>query len=446
MDKQTLAKARTSRDPRFDGLFFVAVKTTGIYCRPICPAPMPKEENVEYFDYAHKAAMAGYRPCLRCRPDSAPGTPAWRGVSVTMDRAKRLIDAGALQTQSLESLCTSLGVGTRHLRQIFEDHLGISPKAYALFRQCDFAKNLLHQTALPITEIAYASGFSSVRRFNDCFKKQMRLTPSQVRKSARPTSTSISLKLHYRPPYDWESVHRFFVKREVPGLEFNTLNSYGRNVRIGDSRGEFIAVYRPDKCCFEVEVEMEEIGSLQQLVAGIRRILDLDSDSVEIGDHLSQGGLGTVSAGVRLPGTWTLFEAGVRAILGQQISLVAATRLVRTLVDEYNKGGFPPPEWVHSSSLSFLRMPQKRRDSLRGLAEHFMTDSCPTDVQRWQSIPGIGPWTINYARMRGLSDPDVFLAGDLVIKKALQKQSGLNPDACSPFRSYLTLELWKSHS
>ena len=176
-------QARISRDPRFDGRFFVAVKTTGIYCRPICPANTPKEENIEYFDYAHLAAKAGYRPCLRCHPDSAPDSPLWNGADTTLKRTKYLIDNGALEQGSLVELATRLGISDRYCRKLFEKYLGVSPKSYALFRQCEFAKNLLHQTALPITEIAFAAGFKSIRRFNDCFQKQLSMSPSQIRQS-----------------------------------------------------------------------------------------------------------------------------------------------------------------------------------------------------------------------------------------------------------------------
>ncbi|MBL4634885.1 MAG: helix-turn-helix domain-containing protein [Kofleriaceae bacterium] len=446
MDRKTLSKARLSRDPRFDGCFFVAVKTTGIYCRPICPAPAPKESNVEYYTFSYQAALAGYRPCLRCRPDSAPSTPAWKGVSATVDRAKRLIDEGALHNQPLASLCTKLGVGPRHLRQVFNTHLGISPKSYSLFRQCEFAKELLHQTTLPITEIAYASGFNSVRRFNDSFKKQLRLTPSQVRKSVGAVSNTITLLLNYRPPYDWTAVHLFLSRREMEGLEVNTPTSYGRDVRIGHCTGRFNAKHNPEKNRFEVDVEVDDLRFLQQLIRGVRRVLDMDSDSTEIETHLRAAGFTEVSSGLRLPGTWTVFEAGVRAILGQQISLTAATQLVQTLVNEYPGRGFPTPEWINGTNLEFLAIPKKRRACLTSLAQHFLEDDDPRLPSRWQSIPGIGPWTTNYAQMRGLSAPDIFLGGDLIVKKALRQQPNLDIEACAPFRSYATLELWKAHS
>lgn len=206
LNPEICQKARLSRDPRFDGKFFTAVKTTKIYCLPICPATTPKEKNVTYFATAVEAANAGYRPCLRCRPDSAPGSPAWKGVNTTLEKAIKLINDGALQDSSLEELANQLGIGDRYLRQLFKKNLGISPKGYALYQQCLFAKQLLHQTNLPIIQIALASGFNSVRRFNDCFQSQLSLTPSEIRKSGGAKSKALKLQLYYRPPYDWSFI------------------------------------------------------------------------------------------------------------------------------------------------------------------------------------------------------------------------------------------------
>jgi AraC family transcriptional regulator of adaptative response / DNA-3-methyladenine glycosylase II len=210
IDPKVCSKARLARDPRFDGQFFSAVKTTKIYCCSICPATTPREENVTYFSSAIEAANSGYRPCLRCRPDSAPGSPAWKGVNTTLERAISLIDEGALQNGSLALLAKRLGISDRYLRQLFKNHMGISPKAYALNQQCLFAKNLLHQTNLPIAQIALASGFNSIRRFNDCFQAQLKLTPSKVRRRKTSKSALLQLKLNYRPPYDWPFIQKFF--------------------------------------------------------------------------------------------------------------------------------------------------------------------------------------------------------------------------------------------
>ncbi len=453
-------QAYQSRDARFDGKFFLAVKTTGIYCRPICPAKTPLKKNVLFFKYAYQAANAGFRPCLRCHPDSAPGSPAWNGIGTTLTRAKRLIDNGALETGSVESLSTQLGISDRYLRQLFNKHLGISPKAYSLFKQCEFAKNLLHQTRLPITQIALASGFNSLRRFNDCFRKQFSLTPSVVRNAPENANKGIRLKLYFRPTYNWEHFHNFLDTRKIEGLEWLDKHEYGRtfywntsttNDDISETsvcKGCFTAHYNGSKHCFEIDIEIDNLLLLKPVVNNIRRILDLDTDSETIEQCLASNGLNRLEKGLRLPGTWSVFEAGIRAILGQQISVVAARNLVKTLVSELGeKQGerlfFPTPDAITKSSLAFLKMPGKRKETVKALARHFLTSDSPENPQTWLSIKGIGPWTIDYAKMRGLSDPDIYLGGDLGVKKALC-QAGIrtDPDSAAPFRSYLTFQLW----
>ena len=443
-------KARLSRDPRFDGKFFTAVKTTGIYCRPICPATVPKEENVSYFPSAIEAANAGYRPCLRCRPDSAPLSPAWKGVNTTLERAISLIAQGALQEGTLQIMADRLGISDRYLRQLFETYLGVSPKAFALYQQCLFAKQLLHQSRLPITHIALASGFNSVRRFNDCFKKQLGLTPSQVRKSDSVKSTQILLTLYYRPPYDWAYMQRFFMSRYIPSLEWVDEQSYGRTFNWSGTVGRFTAQHIEDKHRFDVSIEVDDVTHLKAIVHNIRRILDVDADSEAIETHLQQhvGAAIKLNTGLRLPGTWDMFEAGIRAILGQQISVVAARNLVSRLVESLGEPLgqqrlFPSPSAIAHSDLEFFKMPGSRKQTLRNIAQHYIDHPSPNDPRPWLSLKGIGPWTVDYAQMRGLSDPDIYLGGDLGIKKMIKKSgSDFNPDLASPWRSYLTLQLW----
>lgn len=443
-------KARLSRDPRFDGRFFIAVKTTGIYCRPICPVISPKEKNVTYYASAIEAAKLGYRPCLRCRPDSAPGSSAWKGVNATLERAIRLISEGALQEESLSRLAERLGISDRYLRQLFNKYLGVSPKAFALYQQCLFAKQLLHQTKLPITQVALASGFNSVRRFNDCFQSQLKLTPSQVRKSDRVESNILHLKLYYRPPYDWSYVQSFFMVRAVTNLEWGDKESYGRTFEYSGSRGYFTARHIPSEHAFKLAIELDDITQLKAIVSNVRRLLDLDVDvhAVEYDLQQSFKDLIPLRSGLRLPGTWNLFEAGIRAILGQQVSVAAARDLIGTLVDTLGEEVghlklFPSPRAIAHSELGCLKIPKSRKQSLRDFARHYLHDSHPDDPERWQSLKGVGPWTVNYARMRGQSDPDIYLAGDLGIKKVERKISPVfNPALASPWRSYLTLQLW----
>ncbi|MDO6707246.1 DNA-3-methyladenine glycosylase 2 family protein [Photobacterium sp. 1_MG-2023] len=456
-------QARLAKDPRYDGLFFTAVKTTGIYCRSICPAPAPKETNVEYFPTAIEAAQAGYRPCLRCRPDSAPGSPAWMGTGATVKRALRLLDEGTLMHQSLENLAERLGVTDRYLRQLVTDATGLSPKAYSLYQQCLMAKKLLHETQLPITQIAYASGFHSVRRFNDCFQKQFNLSPSQLRKQGKadqPLGQGIQLQLAYRPPYDWKQVHGFYAARLIPGLEWQQENSYGRTFssRAGTPeqhyQGEFTATHRPEKCCFDVTIQMDQLSGLIPVIQNIRRCLDLDADSDRIADAIRRAmastGTSEVQSGIRLPGIWSPFEAGIRAILGQQVSVKAARNLVEKLVKLNPDSGetqlfFPSPQQVLAADLQQLGMPQKRRETLQHFARFAQSHPAGLDAPEKEvlALPGIGPWTLHYMRMRGLSDPDIFLSGDLGVKKALaQWEHPVEETAAAPWRSYLTLYLW----
>ena len=454
MDPDIYRQARLARDPRFDGRFFVAVKTTGIYCRPICPAPAPKEENVTYFATAIEAANRGYRPCLRCRPDSAPASCAWKGTDTTLERALKLIDDGALIHGSVEALSERLGIGPRYLNKLFQAKLGTSPKQYALYQQLLFAKSLLQQTQLPVTQIALAAGFASVRRFNDCFVRSLQLTPSTLRRRSGETPASgLSLFLSYRPPYAWSSLRDFLSARLIPALEWCADDRYGRTFRWPEPEGRwltgrFTARHRPDRCGFEVGIELERPGPLLPIVRNIRRLLDLDADIARIDDHLRQLPALTdrLTPGLRLPGIWDPFEAGIRAILGQQVSVSAARNLVTQLVDQVGpRSGtaplFPTPTEIANADLGFLRMPGRRRETLTRLAEHCLDDI--PDPDSWQALDGIGPWTTRYARMRGLSDADIWLGTDLGVKRTLEREGlALDPDAASPWQSYLTFQLW----
>lgn len=443
-------KARLSRDPRFDGKFFTAVKTTGIYCRSICPAYPPKEKNVVYFVTAIECASSGFRPCLRCRPDSAPDSPAWKGVNATLDRAIHLINEGALQHGSVTLMAERLGISDRYLRQLFTKHLDMSPKAYALYQQCLFAKQLLHQTNLPITQVALASGFTSIRRFNDCFQSQLKLTPTQVRKSGDSQVKSLQLTLHYRPPFNWSTMQNTLKTRAISGLEWCDEQSYGRTFNWLGCVGSFTAKHSEKSHSFEVGIEIDNLIHLKGIIYNIRRILDLDVD-IQLVEQDIQSCFADnfiINSGIRLPGIWNLFEAGIRAILGQQISVVAARNLVETLVHALgekvgDKLLFPTPQAIASSELAFFKMPGSRKQTLRNLAQHYLDSETPNEPEQWLTLKGIGPWTVEYAKLRGLSDPDVFLGGDLGVKKAMVNlKPGFVLAQAAPWRSYLTFQLW----
>lgn len=479
LDIARYRKARLSRDARFDGLFFVGVETTGIFCRPICPARAPKESNVTYYATALNAMQAGLRPCLRCRPESAPGSPAWQGVQTTSARAVKLIDEGEWRTQSLPQFAARLGVSDRYLRKLFKQHLGIAPLKYANFRRVLFAKQLLQQTSLQVADIAHMAGFGSTRRFNALFAELLSLTPQQIRgvqKTENVANNRLSVLLSYRPPYDWVGVRGFYRARQIAGLELVTNSSYSRSFSYQKGYGVFKATHLPEKNSFRIELSMTQPEHALGIVQRIRHLLDLDADATAIATQLeSNPVLATLnSTGIRLPGLWSSFEAGVRAILGQQVSVKVAHKLVSRLVVELGKtlpaataGSdvpnlvFPEPAAVAGSNLEFLAMPNKRRQALRLLAEHILQNGEDSTsgvgmqgaaYKDWLVIPGIGPWTVQYTAFR-MGHPDIFLAGDLGVKNALKKLAMKSEnvpvfieDTTSPWGSYATLLLWQSLS
>ncbi|OAR41704.1 DNA-3-methyladenine glycosylase 2 family protein [Vibrio parahaemolyticus] len=437
-------KARVSRDSRFDGRFYVAVKTTGIFCRPICPANLPKEENVEYFTDKAQALKAGYRPCLRCRPDSAPGSWAWKGVETTFQRAISLIDRGELHHHSVSELAERVGISDRYLRMLFEQYLGMSPKQYAQYQQLMFAKQLLHSSSMSVTEVGFAAGFNSTRRFNDAFQKFLKLTPSQVRRREFDGVSTNRIALSYRGELNWQHMLDFYRLRAIEGVERVSGESYQRNVCLDNSKAWFKA--NKGEGNLELEFEIEEVAKLQNLVSGVRRMFDLDTDICTVEQHLDYVAPGLVSnRGIRIPGVWNAWEAGVRAILGQQVSVKAAigqlNLLVKMLCGDADKRFFPTPDAIANADVSFLRMPQSRKETLVRFAQ-FIQSNAETDPQQWLALKGIGPWTVSYAQLRGQSQPDCFLDKDLVVKKAMQRYPSLNTHTAAPWGSYATFHLW----
>ncbi|WP_282111164.1 DNA-3-methyladenine glycosylase 2 family protein [Shewanella algicola] len=485
---QVCQQARLSRDARFDGQFFTGVLTTGIYCRSICPAPAPHEKNVRYFDSAIKAANAGLRPCLRCRPDSAPSSNAWRGTQTTLNRALTLIEQGYLygdNAMPVTELAEKLGITSRYLSQLFNQQLGTSPKRFAQYQQLMFAKQLLHQTSLSMTDIAMAAGFNSVRRFNEVFQQHLQLTPSAIRKQSHSiiatqvTSDNplmsvnpITLTLAYRPPLNWPKMLQFYAFRQVEHMEVINDDGYMRSFSFNGINGVFAAKHHHNKPQLDVSiyfVNALDIKRLHKVVLKVRALFDLDADMQVIEQALTPiTSLGAnIDVGLRIPGTANVFEAVCRAVLGQQVSVLQATKLLNTLVQHYgeplNLNGkiwrlFPTPTVIAQASLDELKMPGARKLALNALGKYVAQypDSTPQD---WLSVKGIGPWTVAYAQMRGLSEPDVFLTTDLVIKNRLHAlhQLAQRPiestksysqiakhisEQISPWGSYLTFQLW----
>ncbi len=436
--------ARMARDSRFDGRFFVAVKTTGIFCRPICPANLPKEENVEYFTDKAQAIKAGYRPCLRCRPDSAPGSWAWKGVETTFQRAIRMIDNGELHHHSVAELAERVGISDRYLRMLFEQYLGMSPKQYAQYQQLMFAKQMLHSSSMSVTEVGFAAGFNSTRRFNDAFQKLLKLTPSQVRRSELLETKTNRILLPYRGELNWLHMLNFYSLRAIKGVEAVTEDSYCRSLLLKGSKAWFKAT--KGESHLEVEFEIGDVSRLQSLVTGIRRMFDLDVDICTVERHLNYVAPGIISEkGIRIPGVWNTWEAGVRAILGQQVSVKAAIGQLNLLVEKLSTESatryFPEPIDIVNLDVSFLRMPQSRKNTLVSFAKLMLQDP-DAEPHQWLKIKGVGPWTVSYAQLRGESQPDCFLHNDLVVKKSMLRYPSLCHQTASPWGSYATFHLW----
>lgn len=461
--------ARYARDARFDGMFFTAVKTTGIFCRPICPASPPKEENVEYFSHQAQALKAGYRPCLRCRPDSAPFSPAWKGVETTFLRAMQLIDSGALNSGSIVDLATRLGISDRYLRTLFDNYIGVSPKQYSLYSQLMFAKQLLHTSSMSITHVGFASGFNSTRRFNDAFQKELQLSPSQIRRAKPSNNLSNHIQLSFVGPLDWDHLLGFYRRRMIEGLEEVGDGYYQRTVNVNGSKGWFKATVAKESS-LDIEFELDDMSQLRSLIANIRRMFDLDVDISKVEAFFTTIDSNLVAkSGIRIPGVWSAWEAGVRAILGQQVSVTAAIGQLNLLVRELSgshqasnlqepansqecsdlhkiaeaseKAYFPTPKQIADADVSFLRMPGSRKETLKRFAQ-YMVDNEAEHPSKWIDLKGIGPWTIQYAQLRGLSEPNHLLVGDLVVKKFIRHRPAINAESVSPWGSYATFHCW----
>ncbi|AUC89918.1 MAG: transcriptional regulator [Alteromonas sp.] len=450
VQRQVYAAARCSRDARFDGRFFVAVKTTGIFCRPVCPAKLPNEANVTYYSLAAQAMADGYRPCFRCRPDSAPHSAAWYGAETTINRATSLLSQ--IPTQPISTIASRLGISERYLNKLITAAIGLSPKQFQAMQQALFAKQLVQQTRLPLIDIALSCGMSSQRQLQRVVQQYCKTTPTALRKTTNEGGNKVALSLSYRPPYNWPHVRDFLALRAVNEMESVTDNTYQRWFEFEGVKGHFCARHNAQKRGFEVTVSLNSFTPLYRVIENIKAMLDLNADPMLIERGLLQAGLikQQLVDGLRLPSAWSLFESGCRAILGQQVSVKAAigqlTVLVNHLgekcsIDGADKYCFPSAKSVANSHLDFLGMPQTRKNALRNFAQLFLANQQPSYAQIL-AIKGIGPWTVDYIKMRGERDPDIYLEGDLIVKK-MAKQFPVSPSKAAPWRSYLTLQLWQ---
>lgn len=470
IDLKVFSRARLSRDPRFDGKFFIAVRGSGVYCRPICPSPTASEKNVRYFLTAAAAAEAGFRPCLRCRPECSPGTPAWIGTPNTVSRALRLIAESGLEN-GVEGLAGQLGVGARHLRRLFIRHLGATPLAVAQTRRLHFAKSLIDQTDLPMQEIAIAAGFGCVRRFNAAIRKTYKRTPSQIRRLSHHAGAlpenEYFFRLRYRPPYDWEGILQFFERRATPGVEQVENGIYRRSISFCGIAGHFEVSHDQRNHSLNVRVQFADPKALYFIIERIRAMFDLNADWFAIARTLNADPVLApkvkANSGLRIPGCWNGFELGVRAILGQQITVRGANTLTGRLVNKFGEAFaqgnglthmFPQPEILADADIAVIGVPKARAQTIRQFARFVLGHKIAFEqalnsealLEQLCNIPGFGQWTAQYFAMRALGDPDAFPSGDLGLLRALGLQSPRDlerrAEVWRPWRAYAAMYIW----
>jgi len=491
LDPDVCYRALSTRDDRFDGRFFVGVTSTGVYCRPVCPARTPKRANCVFLPCAAAAQEAGFRPCLRCRPETAPGTPAWAGTSATVQRALRLIDDGALDHDDLQALADRLGVGDRHLRRLFAEHLGASPGAVAQTRRLHFAKKLIDETDLPMAQVAHAAGYRSVRRFNTAVRRGLGRSPSELRavapgrrRVASPAERGegagsrlgLAFKLPYRDPFDWAGLIGFFESHALPGVEVVHAGRLWRTIALGEAAGWVSVERRAADSVLVAELSLDRPAPLTTAAERLRALFDLRADPVAIQAHLAADArlapAVAAAPGRRVPGAWDPFELAVRAILGQEVSVKGGITFARRLVERCGRpidtagaaaeAGlshlFPTPAALTEADLSGLGLTGMRERALRGLAEavlegpDLLAPGRPLDeaIERLCALPGVGPWTAHYVALRALGEPDAFPAGDLVLRQRLgsksapiaQRALAERAEAWRPWRGYAALWLW----
>jgi len=479
LDHHACYRALELRDARFDGRFFAAVKTTGIYCRPVCPARTPRSENVAFYSTAAAAQEAGFRPCLRCRPETVPDTGAWRGTSSTVSRALALIELGALDEGRVDALADRLGIGERQLRRLCREHLGASPVAVAQTRRVLLAKQLIHETSLSMTEIAFAAGFGSIRRFNGTFRALFGRAPCTLRRASPRGTTdgsgaAVSLLLRYQPPYDWPGVLEFLRLRAIAGIERVEENCYTRTIQLEGRQG-VVSVRPAEGNALRASVRFPRLSALPVIIARLRRVFDLAADPLAISAHLAKdpalAPLVETRPGLRVPGAWDGFELAIRAVLGQQITVVAAVRLAGCLVATHGERlaepdrdlthVFPRPEVLARADLTTLGMPRSRAATLSAVAAAVVADpdlfcvsrGLDQAIERLSSIRGVGEWTAHYIALRQLREPDAFPAADVGLMRALAHLEGRTwssrelvgrAESWRPWRAYAAQHLWAS--
>jgi AraC family transcriptional regulator of adaptative response / DNA-3-methyladenine glycosylase II len=453
-----------ARDPRFDGRFFVGVTSTGIYCRTICSARTPKRENRRFFASAAAAESGGFRPCLLCRPELAPGLSPLEAPARLAAQALQRIEAGALEEQGLEALAHDLGVSGRHLRRAMVEAFGANPIQLAQTCRLLTAKRLLADTNLPIVEIAFASGFQSLRRFNDALKRHYGLTPSQIRRGRAPRQDQgVTLRLAARGAFHVGPSFEFLARRALPGVETGGDTTYARTLRWGETKGWIAIEAAADGLRVRIADSLTPV--LRPLIAHLRFMFDLDADMESVDAHLARdarfAGVVAVEPGVRVIGALDGFELAVRAVLGQQVTVAGARTLTLRLVDRFGEELADAPHELTKlfpsaaalveagpDAIAAIGLPRKRAETLHALAQASASGALklvPGAIAAGRAglakISGIGPWTIEYVALRALGDPDAFPVGDAALKAVLGGTDKL--EALSPWRAYATLRAWR---
>ena len=477
LDPASCYAALKARDARFDGRFFVAVSSTRIYCRPVCGVRAPRLENCTFYPSAAAAEVGGFRPCLRCRPELAPGYSVIDASAAIARRAASLIEDGQTSDTDLPGLATRLGVTDRHLRRVFGAQFGVSPIQYAQTQRLLLAKRLLTDTRMPVTEVAMASGFASLRRFNALFSQRYRMPPTRLRAAGDrlvggdAAAQALEFELAYRPPYDWDQVIGFLARRTIAGVETVSGQTYRRVVCVpgpaGEASGWIEVSHRAGRHTLRVRLAPTLARVVPQVLSRVKCLFDTDCRPDEIGAVL--GELGSAHPGLRVPGAFDAFEMAVRAILGQQVSVRAAHTLAGRIAARFGRPAdtgfvgldcvFPTARELAShdaSEIASLGIVGARARALSGLARALaageLTLEAGADVEdtvrALQALPGIGAWTAQYLAMRALRWPDAFPAADLGVLKALGVSSAAQAQAASqcwrPWRAYAVMHLWQS--
>ena len=474
LDADSCYRALTTHDARFDGRFFVGVRSTRIYCRPVCTVRLPRRENCRFYRSAAAAEVDGFRPCLRCRPELAPGLASVDASARFAQAAVQLIEDGVLEQGGIEALAGRIGITSRHLRRVFDAEFGVSPIEYAQTQRLLLAKRLLTDTSLPVLDVALASGFGSLRRFNALIRTRYRMPPSRLRNAAAPATlpSAMRFELAYRPPYDWDSLLGFLRARAVAGIEHVDGTTYWRTLAI-DHRGApsvgWIAVSKSARRhALRVTVSASLARAVTAVLSRVRCAFDVACDPEPIAVAL--GELAEAHPGLRVPGTFDGFELAVRAVFGQQVSVAGARTLLGRLVAAFGvaleseaPGGlthaFPRPEAIASRTIPELRAVGLTSARARTLAElagvvarGALVLSPGADVERTckalEAIPGIGAWTSGYIAMRALGWPDAFPDNDLVVLRAMGEtrsaRARLRSEAWRPWRAYAVMHLWRN--